>query len=207
MASTRIGHALNIFSESPLYRLRRVVSIPPLMLAERILFVDHDPLARKAFARAMRQKRFIVDIANDAEEALELAKHYPYAVIASDWRMPHTDCMRLIEQVRAKTPDVSCIRITGTCHEISPQAIIEIEIIAFIQKPWGNDDPADALSRATRIHQRRVRHSMMSMKPPNGQTTILLVEDNPADAALVERLLSRSDGNYAVTVRSSLSEA
>ena len=87
------------------------------MASERILFVDDDPVSRRAFARAMRKSGFIVDLAQDGDEAWELATHFPYAVIATDLRMPGMDGMMLIDQMRELQPDTVCLLVTG-CKQL-----------------------------------------------------------------------------------------
>jgi diguanylate cyclase (GGDEF)-like protein len=87
------------------------------MASERILFVDDDPVSRRAFARAMRKSGFIVDLAQDGDEAWELATHFPYAVIATDLRMPGMDGMMLIDQLKELQPDPVCLLVTG-CKQL-----------------------------------------------------------------------------------------
>jgi CheY-like chemotaxis protein len=87
------------------------------MASERILFVDDDPVSRRAFARAMRKSGFIVDLAQDGDEAWELATHFPYAVIATDLRMPGMDGMMLIDQLKELQPDPVCLLVTD-CNQL-----------------------------------------------------------------------------------------
>ena len=176
------------------------------MKDNRVLFVDDDPLARKAFARAMRQRGFIVDIAQAAEEALEFARTYPYAVVASDWKMPRTTGLHLIQQVRDKTPGVSCILVSGAAADVEPRSIGLLGIIAVIQKPWDNDHLEKVLKDAILIHLERAQVTRVSIPPLTPRTAILMVEDSASDAKLITRLL-RKAGVHDVTVRESLGAA
>jgi DNA-binding NtrC family response regulator len=96
----------------------------------------------------MRQRGFIVDVAKDGEEAWQLANHFPYAVVATDLRMPGMDGMMLIEQLRELQADPICILVTGVAqldwYGDSPEA----QGIKVIRKPWDGEDLGVALARA-----------------------------------------------------------
>jgi len=134
------------------------------MASERILFVDDDPVARRAFARAMRQSGFIVDLAKDGDEAWELATHFPYAVIATDLRMPGMDGMMLIDQLRELQPDPVCLLVTGVkqleWYRDPGEAKVDV-----IQKPWNGDQLAEALRAALREYRSRANASL----PPESE--------------------------------------
>jgi diguanylate cyclase (GGDEF)-like protein len=124
------------------------------MASERILFVDDDPVSRRAFARAMRKSGFIVDLARDGDEAWELATHFPYAVIATDLRMPGMDGMMLIDQLKELQPDPVCLLVTG-CKQLEWYKEAGDSEIDVIQKPWNGDQLAEALRQALREYRSR----------------------------------------------------
>jgi diguanylate cyclase (GGDEF)-like protein len=126
------------------------------MPSERILFVDDDPVARRAFARAMRKSGFIVDLAQDGDEAWELATHFPYAVIATDLRMPGMDGMMLIDQLKELQPDPVCLLVTG-CKQLEWYKEPNDANVDVIQKPWNGDQLAEALRQA--LKEYRIRAS------------------------------------------------
>jgi diguanylate cyclase len=135
-----------------------------LMPSERILFVDDDPVARRAFARAMRQSGFIVDLAKDGDEAWELATHFPYAVIATDLRMPGMDGMMLIDQLRELQPDPVCLLVTGV-KQLEWYREAGDSKVDVIQKPWNGDQLAEALRAALREY-----HSRSSSIAPSSES-------------------------------------
>jgi diguanylate cyclase (GGDEF)-like protein len=136
------------------------------MASERILFVDDDPVSRRAFARAMRQSGFIVDLAKDGDEAWELATHFPYAVIATDLRMPGMDGMMLIDQLRELQPDPVCLLVTG-CKQLEWYREAGDSSVGVIQKPWNGGQLAEALRTALREYKSRSSSiAPPSMEPP-----------------------------------------
>jgi diguanylate cyclase (GGDEF)-like protein len=142
------------------------------MPSERILFVDDDPVARRAFARAMRQSGFIVDLAKDGDEAWELASHFPYAVIATDLRMPGMDGMMLIDQLRELQPDPVCLLVTGV-KQLEWYREANESKVDVIHKPWNGDQLAQALRAAVREYRSR----STSIAPPSESEEALVVAD------------------------------
>lgn len=158
------------------------------MPSERILFVDDDPVSRRAFARAMRKSGFIVDLASNGDEAWELATHFPYAVIATDLRMPGMDGMMLIDQLRELQPDPVCLLVTG-CKQLEWYREAGEASVDVIQKPWNGDQLAQALRQALAEYRSKARSLGDSEAPTEDGTREVVVIGT--DAA-TERSLSRS---------------
>jgi diguanylate cyclase (GGDEF)-like protein len=158
------------------------------MPSERILFVDDDPVSRRAFARAMRKSGFIVDLASNGDEAWELATHFPYAVIATDLRMPGMDGMMLIDQLRELQPDPVCLLVTG-CKQLEWYSEAGEASVDVIQKPWNGDQLAEALRNALTEYRSKARGITDSEAPAEDGTREVVVVG--ADKA-TERSVSRS---------------
>lgn len=112
----------------------------------------------------MRQSGFIVDLAKDGDEAWELATHFPYAVIATDLRMPGMDGMMLIDQLRELQPDPVCLLVTGV-KQLEWYREAEKSGVDVIQKPWNGDQLAEALRAALREYRTRASQLM----PPESE--------------------------------------
>lgn len=158
------------------------------MPSERILFVDDDPVSRRAFARAMRKSGFIVDLASNGDEAWELATHFPYAVIATDLRMPGMDGMMLIDQLKELQPDPVCLLVTG-CKQLEWYREAGEASVDVIQKPWNGDQLAEALRQALVEYRSKARGLTESEAPAEDGTREVVIVG--ADKA-TERSLSRS---------------
>jgi diguanylate cyclase (GGDEF)-like protein len=159
------------------------------MPSERILFVDDDPVARRAFARAMRKSGFIVDLAQDGDEAWELATHFPYAVIATDLRMPGMDGMMLIDQLKELQPDPVCLLVTG-CKQLEWYKEPGDQAVDVIQKPWNGDQLAEALRQALKEYRSRASSIVPSERPvEEGGREVILVGLGRAERDSVGRVL------------------
>lgn len=142
------------------------------MPAERILFVDDDPAVRSAFARTVRSRDFIVDLAGSGEEAWELASHFPYAVIATDLSMTGMDGMMLIEQLRELQPDPVCLLVTGKEQASEHGRVGQVDVI---QKPWNTDQLVEALRQAVQSFHLRRPERFVSEPPVSVATHKLLL--------------------------------
>jgi diguanylate cyclase (GGDEF)-like protein len=171
------------------------------MPSERILFVDDDPVARRAFARAMRKSGFIVDLAQDGDEAWELATHFPYAVIATDLRMPGMDGMMLIDQLKELQPDPVCLLVTG-CKQLEWYSESTDANVGVIQKPWNGDQLAEALRQA--LHEYRSRSSSIgpSERPDDevGREVLVVGVDGAVRDAINRALGATYDATYVENV-------
>ena len=86
-------------------------------MSERILCVDDDANVLQGIRRQFR-KTFSIETAGSGAEGLELiASNGPYAVVASDMRMPGMDGIQFLRAVREQSPDTTRIMLTGNADQ------------------------------------------------------------------------------------------
>ncbi len=161
---------------------------------ERVLFVDDDPLSRRAFARAMRQVGFIVDVAENGHEALKLARYYPYAVVAADWRMPDLDGLSLVKALQGGDRDPVCVLVTAADDSTLARADIQSwGVTEVVRKPWDSKVLADVLRRALAKYQ--TTGNVPTVVPPSAraEVRVLLVEADEPFSHRVTSLLRDPD--------------
>ena len=124
---------------------------------ERVLFIDDEPYVRKAFKRVLDSHRIRVDVAADAHEAMALVQEHRYAVIATDLRIPNSDGLRLIRDLKPFQPDGAFLMVTGATELSLPLTSPEAESISqIIYKPWNNDELVGAVKRGVEQHLKRI---------------------------------------------------
>lgn len=124
--------------------------------SERILFIDDELPVRTAFARTLRRQGLEVDLAGTHEEALELASKTPYAVIATDYRMPDTDGLTLSADLQKLQPLASFMLVSGECDlSLAVEAVNEHGIGFLVTKPWDGTELTALMHRAVTAHQER----------------------------------------------------
>jgi two-component system probable response regulator PhcQ len=114
-----------------------------------ILIVDDEPHVLSAFLRALRKEPYQLITAPDAQEALKILEARDISLVVSDYNMPGMNGIEFLKQVRTRFPHILTIMLTGQAElEIAVQAINEVGIYKFIQKPWINEDLKMTLLRA-----------------------------------------------------------
>ena len=149
--------------------------------SSRILFVDDEAPARRAFARIMTRHGFLVDVATGGMEAMRMAKQHAYPVVATDLQMPDMDGLSLVEHLRTVHPDTVFIFVTG-CPQFDLDRLPHPDRSAYqvLNKPWDEHELVHTITRAMELRGGRRTPSYGS---------ILLLEDNLADADLIRARL------------------
>jgi EAL domain-containing protein (putative c-di-GMP-specific phosphodiesterase class I)/DNA-binding response OmpR family regulator len=175
-----------------------------------ILFVDDEPLARRAFARAMRARGFDVDCAGDAARAVEHASERSYALIACDLNMPLVNGLRAIEQLSALQPDAAYMLVTGVTELCLPRSPDADRVSSVVFKPWDADALAQSIWRGIELRRER---SLGVGEPPSDAASgtlgsVLIVVNDPLDPEFMLRsLVAAGLPNYQLIQSERLSDA
>lgn len=107
----------------------------------RILIVDDEENVCNALRRSLRKEGYLIFVANDPAQALEMLKTNPVDLVISDHLMPNMTGMEFLKLVHDRYPD--CIRMMLTGHADMQTAIDAInhgEIYRFLTKPWDDTE-------------------------------------------------------------------
>ena len=120
----------------------------PTTKSEPILFVDDD-LSLLAALRRLYRKEFDIHLAGSASEALYLLENDgPFAVVVTDYHMPHMDGVTFLCRARKIAPDVVRILLTGNSDaQVATDAVNQGEVFRFLRKPC----KAKALTAVLRV--------------------------------------------------------
>lgn len=136
----------------------------------KILCVDDEPAVTEALTRVLRGD-FSVLQAGSAEEALNvLRQNLDCAVVLSDYRMPGTNGIELLKQVKNISPNTVRAILSG---QIEAQNLVEAinsaEIHRFILKPWDNEvlrlQMLEALQAHASLAERNELHHLAITDP------------------------------------------
>lgn len=175
-----------------------------------ILFVDDEPEARRAFARAMSTRGFDVDLAGSAKEALERAARRRYALIAADLNMPETNGLRLIEQLWNLWPETTYVLVTGVPQLRLPHSPAAEHISSVVTKPWDPDDLAQCIWHGIQLRRQRQSgwHEPATAPGAAALGDLLVLESDPLDPELMLRsLVAAGLPDYQVMRSERLSDA
>jgi DNA-binding NarL/FixJ family response regulator len=105
-------------------------------MADKILFVDDEPLVLDGYKRMLRGK-FEVDTAIGGDKGLDAIQiNGPYGVVISDMRMPGMNGAEFLALVRQKAPETVRMLLTGyTDLDAAIDAVNEGNIFRYLSKP------------------------------------------------------------------------
>ena len=112
----------------------------------RVLLLDDEVRLLKALERALVSEGFQIWTATEPEAALGVLRQQPIDVVVSDYRMPHTDGVSFLEEVRRLRPETRRVLLTGQADINSiAEAINHGAIHRLFLKPWEHLDLVTAL--------------------------------------------------------------
>ena len=123
--------------------------------ARAILFVDDETTSRKWFARNFGGE-FEIATAAGADEALQiLAEHgQNFAVLVTDYRMPHQDGMKLLRSVQRDHRHL--VRLLATAYaekDVAIAAVNQGKVLRILEKPLEDEPTREALREALALYR------------------------------------------------------
>lgn len=139
--------------------------IPQYQGTETILLVDDEPMLRDLLTFALEQYGYNVLVAQDGEDAIELANVYqaPIHLVLSDVVMPKLDGCRLCADLRRWYPGIGVLLMSGFPDGELAALNSEDELTFFIRKPFGIEELAAAVRAA--LDWRPLHHWKAGDKP------------------------------------------
>jgi two-component system cell cycle sensor histidine kinase/response regulator CckA len=108
----------------------------PPSLPLHVLIVDDEELVRKFVERVLREGGYQTAIAADGPEGLEVAaKLERLDILVTDLMMPEMTGDELARQIRASTPGVKVLYLTGFSDRLFKEKVTLWADEAFLEKP------------------------------------------------------------------------
>jgi len=175
----------------------------------RILVVDDDPLNVKLLAAKLPQDQYEVIKAYSGKEAIEKAAAESLDLILLDIMMPGMDGYEVTRSLKSDpmTSDIPIILVTSLDGTEDKVKGLEAGADDFINKPFNTVELLSRVQSLIRLKQYREQlaarvqskavfeMAMGNPKAPEEKTvvpSVLLVEDNPNDARLIQEYLKGS---------------
>ena len=103
-------------------------------MANRILVVEDDEIARNNICFFVSDEGYRVDQASDGAEAIELLKNQAFSLVITDVIMPRVDGFELIQRVQTVSPQTPVLFMSSYPQVDSSKAILA-GAAGFIRKP------------------------------------------------------------------------
>jgi PAS domain S-box-containing protein len=102
-----------------------------------VLIVDDDPGIRALLRRILSQDGYLIEEAEDGEQALEMCERLQPAIILLDIMLPRLDGIEVCRKLhtQGKTEDCAILMITSLNDEQSVDRAFELGAVDYIRKP------------------------------------------------------------------------
>lgn len=117
----------------------------------RLLLAEDDAGLRSVLARGLRENGYVVDAVEDGQKALRYAAAYEYAIAVIDWRMPATDGLTAISELRRRGATLPILMLTARDANADRVTGLDAGADDYLVKPF---DFAELLARLRALQRR-----------------------------------------------------
>jgi len=127
---------------------------------EKILIIDREPDIRKTLETLLRREGYQVRSASESEQVISVLKSEHFNLVIMEIRMPGTDGLEVMRQIKKLGDDLEIIVITGSASiENAVKALRHDGAFDFLTKPLENlDQLINSVEKALqkqRLHKKR----------------------------------------------------
>jgi two-component system nitrogen regulation response regulator NtrX len=105
------------------------------MASHRILVIEDEPGAREALESLLVEEGYTVATAASGESGLRQIGEFRPDTVVCDFRLPDTDGLEILRQVRGRDGAVTFIVVTAGCGGEDAERQLRSEADFFFQKP------------------------------------------------------------------------
>ena len=109
-------------------------------LAKRILVVDDEENTRIGLSKLLSQEGFVVDLAANGSEALEILRRQRFNLVISDINMPDMNGIAFLREISRRFPSTNVIMITAYGGVESYLEAMNLGALEYLHKPVRLDE-------------------------------------------------------------------
>ena len=114
---------------------------------ERILVVDDEASIRKALQIGLASENFEIDLARDGFSGIQMGQQKAYDILIADLCLPDMTGLDVIKKIKATSPTVIPIVITGKGSMQSSLEAIRLEVSDYLEKPLSLASVKESIAR------------------------------------------------------------
>lgn len=106
-----------------------------MLAIPKLLIADDDVDLRNSLATALERRGYLVSLAGDGRQGLDLVRTAPIDLALVDYQMPHFTGLELLRELRDVRPEVPCILMSGALDEIVCEEARRMRAYSILSKP------------------------------------------------------------------------
>jgi len=120
----------------------------------KILVIDDEAIVHESCTRILTEEGYCVEGAFTGEEGFKKVKEENYDLVITDLKMPGISGMDALKKIKADSPDVGVLMITGYSTAETAVEAMKLGAFDYLPKPFTPDELIDVVSKA--LEKRRV---------------------------------------------------
>ena len=121
--------------------------MPSAAPLRKVLFVEDEPSLQRSYERFFGG-RYEMAFAMDGAEAAQTVDHFAPDVLVLDMRLPDTDGIALLQQIRASHPALPVVVTTAYVSMEPLMQVLDLAHSAYLVKPFDLNDLAQRIDAA-----------------------------------------------------------
>ncbi|MGA2238600.1 MAG: response regulator [Candidatus Bathyarchaeia archaeon] len=130
----------------------------------RILVIDDDEGIRESLATVLKEEGYVVDVAENGQEAIRKSKESYYNLALVDLRLPDMDGTRLLKEMKETVPHLVKIIITGYPSLENAIEAANRGADAYMTKPYTMEDLLGTIKEHLKKQEEARRYSEQKVK-------------------------------------------
>ncbi len=118
----------------------------------KLLLVDDEQAYVSVLARRFQRKGFLVKIANNGTQGIQLARHEDFDVAVLDLKMDDMDGIEVLKIFKKMVPKMEVIMLTGHGSEQAARDGMQFGAYDYLTKPC---DFEDLMAKIWQAHERK----------------------------------------------------
>lgn len=127
----------------------------------RILVVDDEKRVASFIQRGLKEKHYVVDVANDADQAMLLAEVNPYDLIILDILMPDKDGLTICRELRSNKVATPILMLTARDTVKDKVRGLDVGADDYLTKPFAFEE---LLARVRALLRREIKDKESLLK-------------------------------------------
>ena len=167
----------------------------------RLLIVDDERDFRESAVRYFKRLGFLVDEAEDGEEALNVTMNRKFDVVILDIHMPGMSGLEVLEKLRLRDPAPKVVMLTGGGTIENAVESIKLGAYDFITKPAKLDDLARLVNRACETQQLEKENKQLKEVIRRSEPSAEMVGDSTAMQEVFRLIERTANSNKPVLIQ------